>query len=62
MDKAYKILAAQQNISNREAKSLLDSGLVSFGGKKIRASDLINQKSSLKVMKTDAIEVFLSID
>lgn len=57
MDKAYKILATQQNISNREAKSLLDSGLVSFGGKKIRASDLISPKSALKVLKTDAIEV-----
>lgn len=57
MDKAYKILAMQQNISNREAKNLLDSGLVSFGGKKIRASDLLSQKSSLKVLKTDAIEM-----
>lgn len=57
MDKAYKILATQQNISNREAKNLLDSGLVSFGGKKIRASDLISPKSALKVLKTDAIEV-----
>ena len=57
MDKAYKILATQQNISNREAKSLLDSGLVSFGGKKIRASDLISEKCALKVLKTDAIEV-----
>lgn len=57
MDKAYKILAMQQNISNREAKNLLDSGLVSFGDKRIRASDVISQKSALKVLKTDAIEV-----
>lgn len=35
MDKAYKILAIQENISNNKAKELIDKGLVSFQGKKI---------------------------
>ncbi|WP_299547635.1 RluA family pseudouridine synthase [uncultured Helicobacter sp.] len=33
--KAYKLLALQENISNNEAKSLIDRGLVSVKGKKI---------------------------
>lgn len=57
MDKAYKILAIRANISNREAKSMLDSGLVYSGGKKIRASDMISPKIPLKVLETDALSV-----
>ncbi|EAI5397839.1 RluA family pseudouridine synthase [Campylobacter upsaliensis] len=34
-EKAYKLLALQENISNREAKDLIDRGLVFFHGKKI---------------------------
>lgn len=34
-DKAYKLLALQEGISNREAKTLIDKGLVSVGGKKV---------------------------
>lgn len=33
--KAYKLLALQENISNNAAKSLIDKGLVSIKGKKI---------------------------
>lgn len=33
--KAYKLLALQENISNNEAKDLIDRGLVSVKGKKI---------------------------
>ncbi len=33
--KAYKLLAAQENISNNEAKSLIDAGLVSANGKRL---------------------------
>lgn len=34
-EKAYKLLALQENISNNEAKELIDSGLVSAKGQKI---------------------------
>lgn len=56
MDKAYKILAARINISNREAKSMLDSGLVQSGGKKIRASDMISDKIPLKILEVGKCE------
>lgn len=35
MEKAYKLLSAQYNISNKKAKTLIDKGLVSANGKKI---------------------------
>ena len=57
MEKAYKILAMQRNISNREAKNLLDSRLVQSGGNKTRASDMISQKTTLKVLEVGEIEV-----
>ncbi|MDR2635374.1 MAG: RNA pseudouridine synthase, partial [Campylobacteraceae bacterium] len=34
-DKAYKLLALQENISNRAAKELIDRGVVYSAGKKI---------------------------
>jgi len=34
-DKAYKVLAKQENISNSKAKELIDKGLVKAGGKKV---------------------------
>lgn len=34
--KAYKLLALQENISNNEAKNLIDRGLVSVNGKKVQ--------------------------
>ena len=35
LDKAYKILAAQEGISNSKAKELIDKGLVRVGGRKV---------------------------
>lgn len=35
MEKAYKLLAIQENISNNEAKALIDKGLVSIKGKRL---------------------------
>ncbi|PAF54155.1 RNA pseudouridine synthase [Helicobacter sp. 13S00482-2] len=35
MEKAYKLLSLQENISNKKAKTLIDKGLVSCNGKKI---------------------------
>lgn len=57
MDKAYKILATKEKISNREAKYMLDNGLVYSNGKKIRASDIISQKIPLKILETDTLKV-----
>ncbi len=36
MEKAYKLLALQENISNSEAKNLIDKGLVSVNGKRLK--------------------------
>ncbi|GAA8869207.1 RNA pseudouridine synthase [Helicobacter pylori] len=35
MEKAYKILSVQENISHKKAKALIDLGLVNIGGKKL---------------------------
>ena len=52
VEKAYKLLALQENISNNEAKSLIDSGLVYLSGKKIiLARGLINTSAKFKVIK-----------
>ncbi len=34
-EKAYKLLAKQENISNSKAKELIDRGLVRANGKKV---------------------------
>lgn len=45
-EKAYKLLALQEGISHKRAKDLIDSGRVSFQGKKILlARTLMNEKS-----------------
>lgn len=38
MEKAYKLLAKQENISNNEAKDLIDAGLVSAKGQILRVA------------------------
>lgn len=38
MQKAYKLLALQENISNNEAKALIDKGLVSIKGKRLKVA------------------------
>ncbi len=53
-DKAYKLLAKQEGISNRAAKDLIDRGLVYSGGKKIAlARGEINTKAKFKVQKLE---------
>ncbi len=52
-DKAYKLLALQENISNREAKELIDKGCVFSHGKKIIvARALMNTKTKFSLVKT----------
>lgn len=49
-EKAYKLVALQENISNREAKDLIDRGLVSVGDKKVKiARDEYPVQSTFKV-------------
>ena len=53
-EKAYKLLAIQENISNNEAKSLIDRGLVYVGAKKLMiARGNIGVKTVFKVQKIE---------
>ena len=50
MEKAYKLLAKQENISNGKAKDLIDRGVVTVMGKKIRiARGELKENSIFKV-------------
>ncbi|ARE80762.1 pseudouridine synthase family protein [Campylobacter helveticus] len=52
-EKAYKLLALQENISNREAKDLIDRGLVFSHGKKVVvARALMSEKAKFSLVKT----------
>lgn len=58
MEKAYKLLALQENISNNEAKNLIDSGLVSASGKKIVvARGELSEKTVFSVLKLAKPEI-----
>ena len=49
--KAYKLLALQENLSNAQAKDLIDRGLVMLKGKKVKiARALINPKSQFQIL------------
>lgn len=57
-EKAYKLLALQEGISNNEAKSLIDSGLVSAKGQKIavaRAMMSVATKFSVQNMPKPSV-------
>lgn len=54
MEKAYKILSVQENISHKKAKALIDSGLVSIGGKKLSvARKELPQNTRFSVQKVE---------
>ena len=51
-EKAYKLLAVQEGITNRSAKDLIDNGLVYSGGKKVvMARALMPGKTTFRVEK-----------
>ncbi|CZE46979.1 pseudouridine synthase family protein [Campylobacter geochelonis] len=51
-EKAYKLLAIQEGISNNEAKDLIDDGLVSLHGEKLSiARGLVDTKAKFSVQK-----------
>ena len=57
-EKAYKILALQENISNKKAKSLIDRGLVSFSGKKVKiARKEFEENVFFNLQKIDDIKI-----
>lgn len=55
-DKAYKLVAAQEGISNGAAKSLIDRGLVYVGNKKVViARGELDEKTNFKVIKVERV-------
>jgi len=51
MEKAYKLLALQENISNNQAKELIDRGLVFNGGAKLSVARVELQPGTKLVVK-----------
>jgi len=58
MDKAYKVLAQQQGISNKKAKELIDRGLVFVDDRKVKiARAEINTETKFRIEYPDDIEI-----
>jgi len=63
MDKAYKLLAIQENISNSKAKELIDKGLVRVNGKKVMiARGEIEERTVFKVKEIASIKMIFQDD
>ena len=57
-EKAYKLLAVQEGITNRSAKDLIDRGVVYSGGKKVvMARALMNVRSNFRVEKIQKTKI-----
>jgi 23S rRNA pseudouridine1911/1915/1917 synthase len=62
-DKAYKLLARQEQISNSKAKELIDKGLVTVGGKKVMiARGEISTNTVFKIKQIASIKVIFQDD
>lgn len=62
-DKAYKVLAKQEGISNSKAKELIDKGLVRVGGKKVMiARGEIDVETSFSVKEIASIKMIFQDD
>jgi 23S rRNA pseudouridine1911/1915/1917 synthase len=62
-DKAYKVLALQEGISNSEAKALIDRGLVYAGNSKVMiARGDINIKTKFRIEKIERIKPIFEND
>lgn len=58
MDKAYKVLARQQNISNREAKNLIDGGLVYVENQKVKiARGDVAEDTDFRILEIDNLDI-----
>jgi len=63
MEKAYKLLAEQEGISNKRAKELIDRGLVFVGDKKLKiARAEMSEDTIFRVEKTDDIKIIYQDD
>jgi len=57
-DKAYKVLAQQQGISNKKAKELIDRGLVFVDDRKVKIARAdINTETKFRIEYPDDIEI-----
>lgn len=62
-DKAYKLLALQEGISNKKAKELIDRGLVSVNGKKlVVARGELSDSSIFKIKDVSNVKVLFEDD
>jgi len=62
-EKAYKLVAAQEGISNNAAKSMIDRGLVYVGNKKVMiARGEIDTKTNFKVHKIEKLKPIFEND
>lgn len=62
-EKAYKLVAMQEGISNSQAKSMIDRGLVYVGNKKVMiARGEIDDKTSFRVTKVEKPKVIFEND
>lgn len=63
MQKAYKLLALQENISHKEAKSLIDRGLVSVNGKRLSiARGELSPKTIFTIQKIEKPKIIFQND
>ena len=62
-EKAYKLVAMQEGISNSQAKSMIDRGLVYVGNKKVMiARGEIDEKTSFRVIKIEKPKIIFEND
>ncbi len=62
-EKAYKLLAIQENVSNRVAKDMIDRGIVYVGNKKVAiARGEVDIKTKFKVQNIQKIEKIFEDD
>lgn len=62
-DKAYKLLALQEGVSNNQAKSMIDRGLVYVGNKKVMiARGELDVKTIFRVQKIEKIKPIFEND
>lgn len=63
IEKAYKLVAKQEGISNSSAKSMIDRGLVYVGNKKVMiARGEINNDTKFRVMKLEKAVIIFEND
>jgi 23S rRNA pseudouridine1911/1915/1917 synthase len=62
-EKAYKLLAVQEGVSNSNAKSMIDRGLVYVGNKKVMiARGEIDEQTIFKVQKVERVKPIFEND